>query len=271
MKVGVLMSSEIFRYGAQYYRPPNPPESQWLRDCQNYSNFGFNIMKVWAMWTHTNPAPGEYEFADLERICDLALENGFKVIINTILEDAPYWLEAKHPESRYIDQDGTGIQLMARPNKPGGGWPGLCLDNEPVRKQASEFLERVGSHFRGHEAVWGYDCWNEAFNEAPNYKGMDRVVCYCEATTGKFREWLIGIYKDIGDLNKAWSRKYSDWKQVLPPRSRGGYPDWLDWMKFRLDNQVEQMEWRVKSIRKGDPDHPVMSHGLVPPLHNLPI
>ena len=64
------------------------------------------------------------------------------------------------------------------------------------------------------------------------------MLCYCEATQKKFREWLKAKYGTLENLGKAWYRlQLRDWDNVHPPRNFGGYPESLDWLEFRIDNQ----------------------------------
>jgi beta-galactosidase GanA len=50
--------------GAQYYRPPNPPRSDWERDLQLMANSGMNTVKFWACWSWMNPERDRFDFED---------------------------------------------------------------------------------------------------------------------------------------------------------------------------------------------------------------
>ena len=261
----------MFPYGAQYYRTPNPPESEWEKDFKTMADFGFTIAKIWAMWNWINHEEDGYDFSHFDRLFRIAEKNGLKLVINTILENAPYWLIRRHREALYTASDGQVLEPIARPNTPGGGWPGLCLDNEPVKAQAEEFLKGIGSRYADHPALWGYDVWTEVFFEPHWYPGFEgKFFCYCDATKARFLEWLKKRYGTLEELNKAWYRRYSDWAEVYPPRFVGSYPDWLDWLKFRLENQRNQMRWRVETLRSVDSKHPLSSHGIAYTLGGMP-
>ncbi len=60
----------------------------------------------------------------------LAADAGLEVVINTIIENAPYWLEERRPDARYVDSEDRPVHLTAAMNTPGGGWPGLCFDDD---------------------------------------------------------------------------------------------------------------------------------------------
>jgi len=261
----------MFPYGAQYYRTPNPPESEWEKDFKTMADFGFTIAKIWAMWSCIHKSEDEFDFRHFDRLFEMADKHGLKLAVNTILENAPYWLMCGSRECFYDASDGQLFEPIARPNTPAGGWPGLCLDNEHVKSYAERFLKAVGARYVDHPALWGYDVWNEVFFEPHNYTGFEgKMFCYCGGTKARFVEWLKGTYGSIEELSKAWYRCYSDWGEVYPPRFAGSYPDWLDWLKFRIQNQRDLIRWRVQTLRSVDPKHPLSSHGIASTLHGMP-
>jgi beta-galactosidase len=138
-----------------------------------------------------------------------------------------------------------------------GGWPGLCLDNEDVRRHAAQFLAALVERYRKHPALGGYDVWNEL-----NHNG-DAGGCWCDASAVKFRKWLAEKYGDIQALNEAWYRySYTSWDDVEIPRTNDPYPDSIDWALFRVDNAVRLFKWRVGIIRSLDDTHPITAHAI---------
>ena len=261
----------MFPYGAQYYRTPNPPESEWEKDFKTMADFGFTIAKIWAMWSWINFEKDKYDFSHFDHLFEIAEKNGIKLVVNTILENAPYWLIQEHPETYYTASDGQWFEPIARSNTPGGGWPGLCLDNELVKIEAEKFLKAIVARYADSDTLWGYDVWNEVFFEPIGYQGFeDKFFCYCDGSKAKFIEWLKNRYGTIEELNKAWYRRYASWDQVYPPRYIGSYPDWLDWLKFRIENQRDFMRWRINTLRSVDPNHPLTSHGIAYTLQGMP-
>lgn len=261
----------FFPYGAQYYRTPNPPESEWDKDFAEMARQGFTIAKIWAMWSYIHTDEDSFDFTHFDHLFKIADKHGIKLMINTILENAPYWLAAKYPDARYTASDGQKFSPIARANTPGGGWPGLCWDNKEVVKRAEKFLKAVGARYADSDILWGYDVWNEVFCEPKWYPGFEnRFFCYCPGSISKFVEWLKAKYGSLDALCDAWYRRYTDWIQVYPPPYVGGYPDWIDWMKFRMENNRDQMRWRVETLRSVDPNHPLTSHGIGNTLNGMP-
>ncbi|MCU1416617.1 MAG: Beta-galactosidase/beta-galactosidase [Schumannella sp.] len=246
--------------GAQYYRPPNPPRADWARDLGRMREAGFDTVKFWACWSWMEPRQGEYDFADLDELLDLARDAGLRVVINTILEDAPYWLEDAHPEARYRDSEDRPVQLTAAMNTPGGGWPGLCFDNAPVWDAAQAFLRALVERYDGHAALEVWDLWNEPHLEPASYF-PERLYCYCDASLDRFSSWLQQRHGSIERLNDVWERRYSAWSQVHPPRIFESVPDLMEWREFWFANLAGWLAARVDTVRAAArPGRTVMTH-----------
>ncbi|GAA4439932.1 beta-galactosidase [Phytohabitans houttuyneae] len=245
--------------GAQYYRPPNPPREDWDRDLGRMRAAGLDTVKLWACWSWMQPTPDAVDFADLDELMDLAAKHRLGVVVNTILENAPYWLEQRRPDAHYLDQEDRPVRLTAAMNTPGGGWPGLCNDDPEVWAAAASFLGTVAGRYRDHPALRVWDVWNEPHLEPASYF-PDRVYCYCPASLERFRAWLTARYSTVDALNAAWRRRYSDWAQVGPPRVFEAVPDMLDWREFWFDNLAGWLDRRVAVVREADPGHVVMTH-----------
>jgi beta-galactosidase GanA len=245
--------------GAQYYRPPNPPRADWERDLRRMRELGFTTIKLWACWSHMHRYDDSIDFGELDELMERAESVGLRVIINTILENAPYWLERRAPQARYVDAEGRAVELGAAINTPGGGWPGLCFDDETVRAAGKRFLRGLTERYREHSALAVWDVWNEPHLEPASYY-PERMYCYCEASLRCFADWLQRRYGELDALNRAWGRRYSDWAEVAPPRRHETFPDLLDWREFWFQNLGGWLSWRAAVVRECDAAHPVMTH-----------
>jgi beta-galactosidase len=105
--------------------------------------------------------------------------------------------------------------------------------------------------------VW--DVWNEPHLEPASYF-PDRMYCYCDASLARFVEWLRAKYTTLDALNLAWSRRFSAWDQVAPPRVFEAVPDLIDWRSFWFDNLRSWLERRSQVVRKVSSRTPVMTH-----------
>jgi beta-galactosidase GanA len=254
-----MMANGSILIGAQYYRPSNPLRSDWERDLALMAESGMNTVKFWACWSWMNPERGCFDFADLDAPMEIASRAGLKVVLNVILEDAPYWLEEDYPEARYRDAEGRDIQLGAAMNTPGGGWPGLCFDNTAVLEAGLAFLEAVVARYMTHAALLSWDVWNEPHLEPASYF-PERLYCYCTASVSKFRYWLHLRYKTIDALNERWARRFSSWSQVHPPRLFEAAPDMMDWREFWFGNLRAWLDARVARVKALGATQPAMTH-----------
>jgi len=245
-----------FPYGAVYFRKSNPPRSDWERDYATAAEDGMNVFRHWFLWSAIETSPGVFDWEDYDRQLDLAAQNGIQTIIAEMMTLAPEWAYRRYAHARFETHDGRRLDSRMQGSCVVGGAPGLCLDNEDWRGVAERFLRALVTRYRDHPALGGYDIWNEC--------GYGADVCYCPATAGKFREWLMERYGDLESLGRAWHRySFSEWADVTPPRVRGPYPDTLDWLEFRIENSRRLLRWRVGVVRELDPDHPVTAHGTV--------
>lgn len=262
-----------FLYGAQYHRPPNPPEEQHpFHLTRIKEELDFNVVKFRLQWNWIERRRGELFLDEVHKMFDLCDKLGLHVIAEINLESAPYWLEEQHPESRYVNARGHAMELGAYDATQGGGYPGLCFHHKIVQEEGRRYLTQLIKEISWHPSLLAYDCWNEPHLEPVwqcNYWADtgDLVYCYCEESRDAFRIWLKDKYKDIEVLNRTWARAYTDFSQLVPPTRHGNYADWLDWMRFWFDSLAEHMAYRYEIIKAADPTRDVLSHsGAVPPF-----
>jgi beta-galactosidase len=268
-----MPDKKTFRYGTAYWRPPSPPRDQHRFHLQRIKrDLGFDLVRLHVTWNWHNRRPDEFDFDELHEILGICDELGLDALLQMHIETAPYWLEAEHPEARYVNANGRTVELGPQEAAPSGGYPGLCFHNQAVTQAADRYLREIVRQLKSHRSVTYYDCWNEPHlepvwcNNAWGNMG-DRVYCYCDASRRAFRQWLARRYGDIQMLNSTWPRAYTSFDQVNPPALSGHYADWLDWFRFWYDQLQEQMRWRVKLIKEEDSTRPVISHsGAVPPV-----
>ena len=242
-------------YGAVYFRKSNPPREDWARDYATAAQDGMNAFRHWFLWSAIEVAPGTYDWDDYDRQLDLAAEQGLKTILAEMITVAPEWAYRKYAHGRLETREGRKLDAGMHGSCVVGGAPGLCLDHEDVREAAARFVRALAARYRDHPGLGGYDIWNEC--------AVWQDVCYCPATTDRFRVWLQIKYDDLKTLSEAWHRySYAQWEDVMPPRHLGGYPDVLDWLQFRVDNAYGLMRWRADLIRSLDEAHPITAHGI---------
>ena len=259
-------ASQPFVYGTAFYRPPNPPASMRRQMLKTIAQeYKFNIIRIYSSWVYHHREPERFNFEELEEVMGYCDEFGLRVLMGVIIEDAPYWLEAAHPETRYVDADNQAFRLGGSGNNVSGGWPGLCLDWEPVRENAGKFIQEMAKTVAKHSSMYAYDCWNEPHVEPAGSHRFSstleqRMFCYCPKTIAAFQHWLEARYGTIDRLNEAWVRPYPNWNVIDAPRRKGTYSDWVDWRRFMIERSTNELRFRVDNVRAVDSRHLLESH-----------
>jgi beta-galactosidase GanA len=255
-----------FVYGTEFFRPPNPPRPQRRKMLEAIANtYKFNTIRIYCSWVYLNPEPGKFDFSEIDEIFNDCDRLGLKVLMGAVIEEAPYWLEAAHPESRFVDALGAPQRLQTASINMSGGWPSLCMDWEPVRNAAAAFLRELATVVSKHPSMYAYDVWNEPHLEPSgghqfNSSTDQKLYCYCEKTIGSFQNWLKGHYGTLEGLSEAWVRRYPSWDVIDPPRGPGSYIDWVDWRRFMMERSTDEMRFRVQVLRSVDTRSILESH-----------
>src|SRR5262249_7070782 len=123
--------------------------------------YRFNTVRIFTSWAYHHPSKDRFEFGEVEEVLQYCDELGLRVLMGVMLEDAPFWLEAEHPETRYVNAEDRPSHLGTAPNDATAGAPGLCLDWAPVREAAARYLRQMAKVVSAHPSLYAYDCWNE--------------------------------------------------------------------------------------------------------------
>jgi beta-galactosidase len=255
-----------FIYGAEFFRPPNPPRALRRQMLEAIAReYKFNIIRIYCSWVYLNPEPGKFDFNEVEEILDECDRLGLKVLMGAVIEEAPYWLEAAHPEARFVDALGEPQRLQTASINMSGGWPSLCMDWAPVQEAAKEFLLELAKTVSKHSSMYAYDVWNEPHLEPSgghefNATTDQKLYCYCPKTIASFQSWLRQRYGTLEKLRDAWVRRYPSWEVIDPPRGPGSYIDWVDWRRFMIERSTEEMRFRVQTLRSVDTHSILESH-----------
>ncbi|MFN8525907.1 MAG: beta-galactosidase [Chloroflexota bacterium] len=260
-----------FPYGAVYFRKSNPPREDWERDYRVAAEDGINSFRHWFLWSAIEVAPGQFDWEEYDRQLDLAAENGIKTVIAEFVGAAPEWAFRTLAHARYESRDGVKVVSGFSDSVAVSGFPGLCLDNDDARALGERFLRELAGRYKGHPGLGGYDVWNECNFHWGASDAAPEAHCFCLGTRARFRAWLQREYGDLKAVAAAW-RRYSleTWEDVHPPYRMRGYPEVMDWLRFRIENAHELLRWRVDTIRSVDPDHPIVAHGVAQSLANMP-
>lgn len=238
----------------------------WREDLLRVKDLGFNTVRTWIEWTAGEPRPGEYDFAALELMLELAEEVGLKVMVQVYVDSAPDWVGERFPDARFVAQSGAAIPSQAA--------PGYCFDHPGVRQAVLRFFQEAARRAKRSPAFYGWDLWSEphVFNWAIVDYIPNASFCYCPYTTARFRNWLRGRYGTLAEVNRAWYRTFRAWNQVEPPRFGTilSYADYADWRTFITEKLADDLRARNRAVKQVAPGHLTTSHAAVPSVFTSP-
>ncbi|WP_394770890.1 beta-galactosidase [Lacisediminihabitans sp.] len=191
------------------YNPEQWSPEVWAEDVRLMREVGVSLVAINVFgWALIEPRPGEYDFSGLDAIIALLHENGIAVNLGTGTSSPPPWLTERHPEILPVTQDGT--------RRWPGGRQAWCPSSPVFREHALALVARVAERYGEHPALRLWHVSNEL--------GCHNALCYCDVSADAFRTWLEARYGSIEALNAAWgttfwSQRYSQWSEILPPRS----------------------------------------------------
>jgi beta-galactosidase len=229
---------------------------EWKKDLEQIKGLGFNTVRTWVEWTHTEPEEKRYDLKNLELLCELANEAGLKVFIQMYGESAPDWVGEKFPDALLEAQSGDKVKPQSA--------PGYCVDHPGVREAFSQFYTVTAKIASRYPNVYGWDLWSEPHiiqwggpRWVPNVQ-----YCFCPYTQQRFREWLKNKYSTIESLNQAWYRTFRNWDEVEPPRFNTilSYTDFIDWKNFIYRKMAEDLRLRYDAVRIADKSGVITSH-----------
>ncbi|MCL2034758.1 MAG: beta-galactosidase [Oscillospiraceae bacterium] len=255
---------EIFPIGTKYAAYRDRTDRHWDVDFANMKRCGMDTVRVHATWGTVEPDEGAFDFDYYDRITACAVKHGLRVIFTLYLVCTPEWVYEKHPESRYTSAAGTVWTAHQQSDASTGGWPGLCYDSMPHRATVENFIRAFTEHYHGNDDIIAFDVIHEPTEEPSQQyyqvSWREMVYCYCGHSTAGFREWLKKKYGSLQRLNEVWTRQYQNWAQVHPPKSIGMYTDWLDWKYYRVDAQIDQVQWLSDTVKKYDANRCTVVH-----------
>jgi len=181
--------------GVQYYRQPTPLPGEWDRDLGNIRGMGFDVIQLRPQWRWHERNEGELDFADLDRLFDLAEKHKLKVLFKFLLPAGPEWLFDRYDAYR------------VRPNG-----------------ERNRFIRAAVRRYRDRPNLLAWHAWNE-----PRSRPADD--CACPDSMAKYRAWLAERFGTIEAFNDftglAVSGKGADFGAVKAPVNPGDYAGWL--------------------------------------------
>jgi beta-galactosidase len=224
------------------YNPEQWPESVWHHDVALMREAGVSLVAINIFgWAEIEPRQGQFDFDRLDAIMDLLHSAGIRVNLGTGTSSPPAWLTTLHPEILPTAADGT--------RRWPGGRQGWCPSSPEFRAAALELVARVADRYSGHPALAMWHVSNEL--------GCHNAHCYCDTSAAAFRQWLRARYATIDALNAAWgtaawSQRYSEWNEILPPRvtlSSANPTQRIDFSRFSSDELLASYRGEAALLR----------------------
>ena len=239
---------------------------EWRVDLAQIKSLGFNTVRTWVEWAHCEPKPGEYHFENLQLLCELAREQGLRVIIQMYVDSAPDWVAKQFPDGLFEAQSGDKVVPQSA--------PGCCTDHAGVREAVLNFYTETARVATRYPNFHGWDLWSEPhiINWAYINWVPGATFCYCPHTMAALQTWLQKKYGTLEALNRAWYRNFTAWSEVTAPRFGTilSYTDFIDWKNFIYEKLAQDLRARHDAIRIADKTHVITSHAAVPSIFYSP-
>ena len=229
--------------GVSYY-PDHWPREEWERDMKLIKESGLDIVRFGEFsWYWIEPEEGKFDFSGYDRFMNIADKLDLKTVLCTPTAAVPTWVHKKYPESKLKNQHGETTDR---------GRHMTCYDHSEVKKLAQRMIVKLAERYRDHPALMAWQIGNEpTLGESCN---KDNLFGYNPETVNKFRDYLKDKYQILDKLNEKWihnfwSRSYSSWDEIEPPKKPNNPGLWLEWLRFRCKNVVDYIKWQLKLLR----------------------
>src|SRR5581483_3230279 len=131
-------------YGADY-NPEQWSEDVWREDMRLMKLAGVNMVSINIFsWASLEPRPGEYQFAQLDRVMDLLAEHGLMADLATATASPPTWMSRAY--SAMLPVTRTGVRLSH------GSRQHYCPNSQDYRREAAVLVERLAERYHSHSA-----------------------------------------------------------------------------------------------------------------------
>ncbi len=233
------------------YNPDQWTPDIWLEDVRLMKLAHCNAMSTAIFaWAKIEPEEGRFDFAWLDQVLDLLVENGISAVLATPSGARPAWLSAKYPEILRVNADRQRILHGVRHNH--------CPTSPIYREKVQLVNHKLADRYKDHPALLVWHISNEYGGE-----------CHCALCQAAFRNWLKVRYDhDLDALNRAWwtsfwSHTYTDWEQIESPSPIGEmylHGLNLDWKRYTTDQTIDFYKTEIQPLRELTPDVPITTN-----------
>lgn len=246
------------------YNPEQWPEEVWEEDMRLFklAHIDTVTLNVFS-WAKLQPDENTYTFEQLDKIMNMARDNGLKVVLATATAAHPAWMARKYPEILRTEANGARRKFGSRHNS--------CPNSLVYQKYAVRLAEKLAERYKDYDNIVAWHVSNEYGAE-----------CYCENCEKAFRVWVKDRYKTIDEVNRAWNtafwgHTFYDFDDIQLPsyltehwgNERSTFQGIsLDYRRFNSDSMLNVYRMEHEAIKKITPNIPITTNlmGFYKPL-----
>ncbi|MDF2921398.1 MAG: beta-galactosidase [Paenibacillaceae bacterium] len=238
-------------YGGDY-NPDQWPEEIWHEDMSLFRKAGINMVTLPVFsWAKLQPSEDVYQFGWLDRLLQLAADNGIFVCLATSTAAQPAWMSSRYPDVLPVDIDGRKRTHGSRVN--------FCPNSLTYRHFSVRLAAKLAERYGSHPAL---AIWHVGNEYGPH--------CYCSTCAAQFRFWLKQRYGTIEELNRRWYMSFwghtvYDWEEIALPSNLNGdnrcfQSMTLDYKRFMSDSILACYQAEYTAVKAVTPDIPVTTN-----------
>ena len=238
------------------YNPEQWPPEVWDEDVRLMVEAGVDLVTIGVFsWAHLETALDDFSFEWLDDVLGRLSTAGIGIDLATATASPPPWLTALHPEMLPVTREGHRLWP--------GGRQGFCPSSPVYRERALVLCGRLAERYAHIEGLRLWHVGNEL--------GCHNALCFCDVSAAAFQVWLRNRYGDLAALNHAWgtdfwSQRYTDFEEILPPRTAAAVANptqELDFRRFSSDELLANFVAERDVLHEVSPGIPVTTNFMI--------